>query len=150
MPIQRPLDFFTSMGPGDVLLAGHMERRAGPPEDLLAVCPAQCEAEEVFVGPGDVHYVLGLPGKGSLDIAGVCTAFQPTLATDDFRQIVHNYDRDTRTIEFTIYQQPALPPPPPPSVPPEEVALQPGERLYFWVHLYESAPDPVNLVIEAP
>ena len=33
---------------------------------------------------------------------------------------------------------------------PQEVELQAGERLYFWVHLYDSAPDRPNLVIEAP
>ena len=69
-------------------------------------------------------------------------------ATDDFRQIVHSYDRVTRTIEFRIYEQPG--PPGPPPVAPDEVELQAGERLYFWVHLYDSAPAPVNLVIEAP
>jgi len=83
--------------------------------------------------------------KGSLDIAGVCTSFQPNLSTADFRQIVHDYDRDTRTIEFTIYEQPG-----PPPAAPDEVEMQPGERLYFWVHLYESAPQRPNLVIEAP
>ena len=147
MPIQRPLDFFTSMGPGDVLLAGHIQRV----DNDLQVTPYQCSVEYSTPGPAQYRYSVTLPGKGTLDIAGVCTAFQPTLADDDFRQIVHSYDRVTRTIEFTIYEQPGPPPPPPaPGVPPQEVELQVGERLYFWVHLYDSAPAPVNLVIEAP
>ncbi len=150
MPIQRPLDFFTSMGPGDVLLAGHIQR-VDDVEDELQVTPYQCGIDADFSVPNQYRYLVTLPGKGSLDIAGVCTAFQPTLATDDFRQIVHSYDRVTRTIEFRIYEQPGPPPPPPaPGVPPQEVELQVGERLYFWVHLYDSAPAPVNLVIEAP
>ncbi len=144
MPIQRPLDFFTTMGPGDVLLAGHIQR---PEPGTLAVTPRECSVEYSTPGPG-FRYSVTLPGKGTLDIAGVCTAFQPTLATDYFRQIVHSYDRVTRTIEFTIYEQPG--PPGPPPVAPDEVELQVGERLYFWVHLYDSAPAPVNLVIEAP
>jgi len=135
------------MGPGDVLLAGHIQRV----DNDLQVTPYQCSVEYSTPGPAQYRYSVTLPGKGTLDIAGVCTAFQPTLADDDFRQIVHSYDRVTRTIEFTIYEQPGPPPPPPaPGVPPQEVELQVGERLYFWVHLYDSAPAPVNLVIEAP
>ncbi len=145
MPIQRPLDFFTTMGPGDVLLAGHIERST---LSELRVTPYQCTVEYSTPGPAQYRYSVTLPGTGSLDIAGVCTSFQPNLATDDFRQIVHTYDRDTRTIEFRIYEQPG--PPGPPPAPPQEVELEAGERLYFWVHLYDSAPDPVNLVIEAP
>jgi hypothetical protein len=144
MPIQRPLDFFTSMGPGDVLLAGHIDYPAGPP-DRLRVTPRECSVEYSTPGAGQYRYSVTLPGKGSLDIAGVCTAFQPTLADDDFRQIVHSYDRDTRTIEFRILEQPG-----PPPAAPDEVELQAGERLYFWVHLYDSAPQRPNLVIEAP
>jgi hypothetical protein len=136
------------MGPGDVLLAGHIER---PDPGTLAVTPRECAVEYASPAPGDFRYSVTLPGKGTLDIAGVCTAFQPTLPDDDFRQIVHSYDRDTRTIEFTIYEQPGLPPPPPaPGAPPQEVQIQVGQRLYFWVHLYDSAPQRPNLVIEAP
>lgn len=141
MPIQRPLDTFTRMGPGDVLLAGHIER---PDLGTLAVTPRECSVE-FSTPPGGFRYSVTLPGKGTLDIAGVCTAFQPTLPDDDFRQIVHTYDRDTRTIEFTVYEQPG-----PPPAAPDEVELQPGQRLYFWVHLYDSAPQRPNLVIEAP
>ena len=148
MPIQRPLDFFTTMGPGDVLLAGHIQRVNVAVGDELQVTPPQCGIAADFPAPGQYRYLVTLPGKGSLDIAGVCTAFQPNVATDDFRQIVHSYDRDTRTIEFTIYEQPG--PPGPPPAPPQEVELQAGERLYFWVHLYDSAPQRPNLVIEAP
>ena len=91
MPIQRPLDFFTSMGPGDVLLAGHVQRVSLP--ERLQVTPPQCQTEELNPGPGQWAYRVTLPGKGTLDIAGVCTAFQPNLATDPFRQIVHNNRR---------------------------------------------------------
>jgi len=133
------------MGPGDVLLAGHLQKRTDGTDLYLEVTPQQCVCEEVAIGPNDVQYLVTLPGKGSLDIAGVCTAFEPTQATDPFRHIVHSYDRDSRTIEFRILEEvPTVPPGP------KEVPLQDGERLYFWVHLYESAPAPVNLVIEAP
>lgn len=142
MPIQRPLDFFTSMGPGDVLLAGHIQR---PEPGTLAVTPRECSVAYTSPAPGDFRYSVTLPGKGSLDIAGVCTAFMPLSPTAPFRQIVHDYDRDTRTIEFRILEQPG-----PPPAAPDEVQMQPGERLYFWVHLYDSTPDPINLVIEAP
>ena len=145
MPIQRPLDFFTSMGPGDVLLAGHLQKRVSGLELYLQVTPEQCVCEEVFVGPNDVQYLVTLPGKGSLDIAGVCTAFQPDLPVAPFRHIVHSYDRDSRTIEFRILEEvPTVPPGP------KEVPLEEGERLYFWVHLYDSSPQRPNLVIEAP
>ena len=140
MPIQRPLDFFTTMGPGDVLLAGHIERST--PSDLR-VTPSQCTVEYSTPGPG-FRYSVTLPGKGSLDIAGCCTAFGYVSPNDPFRHIVHTYDRSTRTIEFKILEETS------PGNTPVEVELQPGERLFFWVHLYDSRPDPINLVIEAP
>jgi len=145
MPIQRTLDFFTTMGPGDVLLAGHLQRVAAAVGDELQVTPPQCGISVAPPAPGQYRYRVTLPGTGSLDIVGVCTAYQPANPDDDFRQIVHTYDRASRTIEFTIYEQPG-----PPGGPPQEVEIQNGERLYFWVHLYESAPQRPNLVIEAP
>jgi len=145
MPIQRPLDFFTTMGPGDVLLAGHVQLTPGDDSDTLQVTPPQCQVEETNPGPNQWRYLVTLPGKGVLDISGVCTAFMPANANDPFRHIVHSYDRDTRTIEFRILQEVA-----PGAPPPEEVRMETGERLFFWVHLYDSTPDPINLVIEAP
>ncbi len=143
MPIQRPLDFFTTMGPGDVLLAGHIEAI----NFTLRVTPPQCQVafDQDPGPPPERRYYVTLPGKGSLDIAGVCTAFMPVSATSDFRHVVHSYDRATRTIEFRLLEetQPGTPPP-------TEELLSPGERIYFWVHLYDSTPDPINLVIEAP
>ena len=144
MPIQRPLDFFDIMGPGNVLLGGHIQAvLVGPGDDQLQVTPPQCQIEFVQPAPGQIRYRVTLPGKGSLDIAGVCTAYSPNSPDDNFRHIVHDYDRDTRTIEFRVLERVA-------PGPPEEVAIFPFERLYFWVHLYDSAPDPINLVIEAP
>ncbi|MEE2836781.1 MAG: hypothetical protein VYB65_12260 [Myxococcota bacterium] len=143
MPIQRPLDFFTTMGPGDVLLAGHVQRVEDP--SLLQVTPPQCEVDFDSPAPGQFRYLVTLPGKGSLDIAGVCTAFMPGAPDDSFKHIVHSYDRDTRTIEFRLLEETA----PGPSAPVETQLLS-GERIYFWVHLYDSTPDPINLVIEAP
>jgi len=85
--------------------------------------------------------------------------------------IVHSYDRATRTIEFRIFEQvtPGIAPTEvelsiderrtiefrifeqvTPGIAPTEVELSIDERLYFWVHLYDSTPDPINLVIEAP
>ncbi len=144
MPIQRPLDFFTSMGPGDVLLAGHIQR-VDDVEDELQVTPYQCGIDADFSVPSQYRYLVTLPGKGVLDIAGVCTAFMPAAPDDAFKHIVHSYDRTTRTIEFRLLTE-TLPGTPPPS----ETQLQVGERIYFWVHLYDSTPDPINLVIEAP
>jgi len=95
MPIQRPLDFFTSMGPGDVLLAGHLQVLSDP--GRLQVTPPQCQVDFDSPAPGQFRYLVTLPGKG-----------------------------------------------------PTEVELSIDERLYFWVHLYDSTPDPINLVIEAP
>lgn len=142
MPIQRPLDFFTTMGPGDVLLAGHLQVLDGP--GRLQVTPPQCGVDYNSPGAGQFRYYVTLPGTGSLDIAGVCTAFKPQAADDPFKMIVHSYDRDTRTIEFRIFQQTT------PGITPAETELGNDERLYFWVHLYDSTPDPINLVIEAP
>jgi len=145
MPIQRPLDFFTTMGPGDVLLAGHLQVLEDP--GRLQVTPPQCiPAYDSDPGPPvQERYYVTLPGKGSLDIAGVCTAFMPESASSPFKHIVHSYDRTTRTIEFRLLEETA----PGPSAPVETPLLF-GERIYFWVHLYDSTPDPINLVIEAP
>lgn len=142
MPIQRPLDFFTTMGPGDVLLGGHVQVLSDP--GRLQVTPPQCEVDFDSPAPGQFRYLVTLPGKGSLDIAGVCTAFMPGAPDDSFKMIVHSYDRATRTIEFRIFEQVT------PGIAPSEVELRENERLYFWVHLYDSTPDPINLVIEAP
>lgn len=142
MPIQRPLDFFTRMGPSDVLLAGHVQKvpdDVGPADALLQVTPPQCDAEEVFNNPGDIKYTVTLPGVGSLDIAGVCTSFSPSNPADTFRHIVHSYDRDTRTIEFRILEKAG-------ATPPVEVPLEVFQRVYFWVHLYDSKPQAPNLV----
>ena len=140
MPIQRPLDFFTRMGPGDVLLAGHLERDGFE----LRVTPYQCQVAYDLPAPGEYRYYVTLPGKGSLDIAGVCTAYMPDSPTATFAHVVHSYDRASRTLEFRLLEQTN------PPNPPEEAELQDGQRLYFWVHLYDSAPDRPNLVIEAP
>jgi len=142
MPIQRPLDFFTTMGPGDVLLSGHLQVLEDP--GRLQVTPPQCQVDFDSPAPGQFRYLVTLPGKGSLDIAGVCTAYSPQSAVDSFKMIVHSYDRATRTIEFRIFEQVT------PGISPSEVELSIDERLYFWVHLYDSTPDPINLVIEAP
>ena len=142
MPIQRPLDFFTRMGPGDVLLAGHVQKvpnDVGPAELLLQVTPYQCEVAEVFVTPTDPRYEVTLPGTGTLDIAGVCTSYSPESADGTFRHIVHSYDRTTRTIQFRVLEKAA------PGAP-DPVLLEPFERIYFWVHLYDSKPQAPNLV----
>jgi len=142
MPIQRPLDFFTRMGPGDVLLAGHVQKipdESTGEDILLQVTPYQCGIEEVVIAPADVRYEVALPGTGTLDIVGVCTAYSPESANGLFRHIVHSYDRDTRTIQFRVLEKggPTAPNP---------VPLGLFERIYFWVHLYESKPQAPNLV----
>ncbi len=142
MPIQRPLDFFTRMGPSDVLLAGHVQKvpdDAGPAELLLQVTPYQCGIAEVLPAPLDVRYEVTLPGTATLDIAGVCTSYSPQSANGLFRHIVHSYDRATRTIQFRVLEKggPTAPTP---------VPLGLFERIYFWVHLYESKPQAPNLV----
>ncbi len=144
MPIVRPLDFFTKMGPSDVLLAGHFLLL--PSEDagnVLQITPPQCLLEVNAVGPGNVQYLVTLPGTGSLDIAGVCTSFGPQAINTNFRHIVHSYDRETRTIEFRLLEAVA-------PGPPDEVPLQEFEAVFFWVHLYESKPQAPNLIVEAP
>jgi len=63
MPIQRPLDFFTSMGPGDVLLAGHLQVLSDP--GRLQVTPPQCQVDFDSPAPGQFRYLVTLPGKGA-------------------------------------------------------------------------------------
>jgi hypothetical protein len=132
------------MGPGDVLLAGHIQV-VDPGSTQLQVTPPQCRVEFDQPGPGQFRYYVTLPGTGSLDIAGVCTAFMPQAPDDPFKHVVHSYDRTTRTIEFRLLVEVA-----PGTPPPVETDLALAERLFFWVHLYDSTPDPINLVIEAP
>ena len=52
MAINRTLDFYTQMGPADVILAGYFEQNdeATGLEDALRVTPPTCQIEEIDVG----------------------------------------------------------------------------------------------------
>jgi len=71
--INRTLDFYTQMGPGDVILAGYFEDNPESTsiDDALRVTPSTCQIEE-FDDAGDIRYRLTLPGSGDLKVAGVC------------------------------------------------------------------------------
>ncbi|MCP4242177.1 MAG: hypothetical protein GY772_16600, partial [bacterium] len=82
MAVNRTLDFYTQMGPADVILAGYFEDNPESTglEDALRVTPATCEIEELQPAAGNYRYRLTLPGPGELRVAGVCMECSPTLA----------------------------------------------------------------------
>ena len=146
MAINRTLDFYTQMGPGDVILAGYFE---GNPDstsidDAFRVTPSTCQIEE-FDDAGDIRYRLTLPGSGDLKVAGVCMECSPPLidvSTVDVIWAKWDYNSADRAIYIELRNQggggaSTLP-------------LPSGYRLYFNAHVYPSSEQPPNIVVEEP
>ena len=145
MAINRTLDFYTQMGPADVILAGYFEDNpdATGLEDFLRVTPATCEIEALQPAPGDFRYRLTLPGTGELRVAGVCMECSPTLveiANQDVIWAKWDYNASERSIYIELRNQggPASP----------GLALPAGYRLYFTAHVYPSSEQQPNIVVE--
>ena len=146
MAINRTLDFYTQMGPADVILAGYFEQNPAPvgAEDALRVTPATCEIEEF--GPiGDRRYRLTLPGSGDLRVAGVCMECSPPLAdvsTADVIWAKWDYNSADRAIYIELRNTGGGGAP--------TIVLPGGYKLYFNVHVYPSSEQQPNIVVEEP
>lgn len=145
MAINRTLDFYTQMGPADVILAGYFEQNQASTgaEDALRVTPPTCQIEEFEPVPGNYRYRLTLPGAGELRVAGVCMECSPSLAEIETQDVIWakwDYNSSERSIYIELRNQggPAAP------------ALQlPGfYRLYFTAHVYPSSEQQPNIVVE--
>ncbi len=109
MPIIRTLDYYTTLGPGDTVIAGFFERNPDAPDvpsgaDGMRVTPPQCQIAEETVVAGPVYYTLTIPGTGLVNIAGASFSFSPQfsdLTSDDVEWFQWSYDAATRT--FTIF-----------------------------------------------
>ena len=71
MPIIRNRDFYTQMGPADVIVAGYFELNpdATGEEDGLRVTPRECGIEEISDPAGGSAFRLTLPGSGELRLS---------------------------------------------------------------------------------
>ena len=144
MAINRTLDFYTQMGPGDVILAGYFEDNpdATGAADALRVTPPTCEIEGID-DAGSTRYRLTLPGTGELRVAGVCMECSPTLAEIDAQDVIWakwDYNSSERSVYIELRNQggPAAP----------ALALPAGYRLYFTAHVYPSSEQQPNIVVE--
>ncbi len=145
MAINRTLDFYTQMGPADVILAGYFEENPESTvlEDALRVTPATCEIEELQPAVGNYRYRLTLPGTGELRVAGVCMECSPTLADIASQDVIWakwDYNSSERSIYIELRNQggPAAP----------TIQLPPFYRLYFTAHVYPSSEQQPNIVVE--
>jgi len=144
MAINRTLDFYTQMGPADVILAGYFEQNdeATGLEDALRVTPPTCQIEEIDVA-GNNRYRLTLPGTGELRVAGVCMECSPSLAEIANQSVIWakwDYNSSERSIYIELRNQggPAAP----------TIQLPPFYRLYFTAHVYPSSEQQPNIVVE--
>ncbi len=144
MAINRTLDFYTQMGPADVILAGYFEQNPDGTglEDALRVTPPTCQIEEIEVA-GNKRYRLTLPGTGELRVAGVCMECSPSLAEIANQDVIWakwDYNSSERSIYIELRNQggPAAP----------TIQLPEGYRLYFTAHVYPSSEQQPNIVVE--
>ena len=145
MAINRTLDFYTQMGPADVILAGYFEDNPAVPPPVgeeLRVTPPTCQIEEID-DAGSTRYRLTLPGTGELRVAGVCMECSPTLAQITNQDVIWakwDYNSSERSIYIELRNQggPASP----------GLQLPSGYRLYFTAHVYPSSEQQPNIVVE--
>ena len=143
MAINRTLDFYTQMGPADVILAGYFEENPDSTglDDKYRVTPPTCQIEE-FDDAGDTRYRLTLPGAGDLKVAGVCMECSPTLVELPNQDVIWpkwDYNSADRAIYIELRNQGG-----------GTLPLPPGFRLYFTAHVYPSSEQRPNIVVEAP
>jgi len=154
MPIIRTCDWYTSMGPGDVLLSGWFSRNPEAPDDPegadgMMVTPRQCRIAEKAVPPGsDVFYELTLPGRGEVQVVGACMAYSPLdseITNEDIVWAKWDYNNADRVIHIELRkEQPSQG---------DSVQLQydqeTGEydKVYFCIHLLQSGNTAANTII---
>ncbi len=145
MAINRTRDYYTQMGPGDVILSGFFDRNpeATGTADGMRVTPRTCAIEETTDPATNVVYRLTLPGTGDLKIAGICMAFSPTLAgisTTQVQWAKWDYNNADRTFYIELRNQGG------PGA--STIQLDLGQKVYFTVHVYQSQSDPVTQRVE--
>ena len=147
MAINRTLDFYTQMGPADVILAGYFEVNPDPAataENGLRVTPPTCGIEEID-DAGNSRYRLTLPGVGDLRVAGVCMECSPPLADVSNNDVIWakwDYNSADRAIYIELRNQGGGGAP--------TLSLPGGYRVYFNAHVYPSSEQPPNIVVEEP
>ncbi len=144
MPIVRNRDFYTQMGPGDVIVAGYFEKNEAstePSVDGLLVTPPTCGIEEVSDPVAGSRYRLTLPGVGSLEMAGVCLNVSPEDVTDSVLWAKWDYNDADRTIYIELRNTPG---------PGTAQHLPDGSRVYFCAHVYPSKPMGPTIIVESP
>ena len=144
MAINRTLDFYTQMGPGEVILAGYFEDNPDSTsiDDALRVTPYTCQIEE-FDDAGNTRYRLTLPGVGDLKVAGVCMECSPPLAEVSNNDVIWakwDYNSADRAIYIELRNQGGGGA--------STIALPSGYRVYFNAHVYPSSEQQPNIVVE--
>ncbi len=143
MPINRTRDFYTQMGPGDVIVAGYFELNpdSDSQADALRVTPRECGIEEISDPAGGSTFRLTLPGTGELRCAGVCMNHSPDDVADPILWAKWAYNNSERTLYINLRNTPG---------PGSSAGIVPGDRVYFCAHVYPSSSDSPNLVVEDP
>ena len=154
MPIVRTRDWYTTQGPGDVVLSGWFSRNPEAPdsptgEDGMMVTPRQCRISEEVDGGGDVFYELTLPGVGEVEVVGACMAYSPLdsdLTNTDILWAKWDYNNADRVIHIELRREGG-----------STVQLQYDEadgeydKVYFCIHLLQSGRCVANqTIVETP
>ena len=143
MAINRTLDFYTQMGPADVILAGYFETNPDSTSlaDAMRVTPPTCQIEEID-DAGDIRYRLTFPGTGSLRVAGICFSFSPEfddITSTDILWPKWHYNNAERAVYVELRNQGGSP-----------AVLATDDKVYFCAHVYPSSERRPNIVVENP
>jgi len=142
VPIVRTRDFYTQMGPGDVIVAGYFERNPDVTDadvDGMRVTPRECQIEEISDPAGGSAFRLTLPGTGELRCAGVCMNHSPNDVTAPILWAKWAYNNSDRTLYINLRNTPGAG---------SSASIVPGDRVYFCAHVYPSSSDSPNIVAE--
>lgn len=144
MPIIRNRDFYTQMGPGDVIVSGYFEANPDSTDvsvDGLRVTPHTCGIEEISDPVAGTRYRLTLPGAGSLEMSGVCMAVSPADVTEPILWAKWDYNDADRSIYIELRNTPG---------PGSASPLPEDSRVYFCAHVYQSSAASPTIIVEGP
>ncbi len=143
MPINRTRDFYTQMGPGDVIIAGYFEVNddASSEDEYLRVTPRECAIEEIPDPVTGSTYRLTLPGTGELRCAGVCLNVSPGDVSDPILWAKWAYNNSERTLYISLRNSPGAG---------GGEFLPNGAKVYFCAHAYPSSEAAPNIIVEEP
>jgi len=85
-------------------------------------------------------YSLTFPGRGELDIVGICMSYSPApgdVTTTDIEWPKWDYNAADRTVHIELRKNNSG----------NTEQLELGEKLYFMAHVYQGAPSPPNLTV---